>query len=132
MMRSPDDVIQNIKQALHNTHTTSQSVTNNLQHRERLNTPIGHLEDFFQTPTKSLSLLFFFVPQELLLGTNKNETKKKRKKKSFLAHSSKPWISSFSVASPHFVFLMTGHLIAIAAAVFVRIRLNLRSFNPGL
>ena len=97
MVRSPDDVKQNIKRALHKTHTTSQSVTNNLQHRETLNTPMDHLEDFFQTPTKSLS--FLLSAPRIITSTNK---KKKNEKTSSHPHSSDPWISSFSVTLPHF------------------------------
>ena len=71
MMRSPDDVIQNVKRALHNTHTTSQSVTNSLQHPETLNIPLGHLEGFFQNRLNLF--LIFFQPQELLLPLIKTE-----------------------------------------------------------
>ena len=125
MMRSPDDVIQNIKRALHNTHTTSQSVIISLQHPETLNIPMGHLEGFIQNRINLL--LIFFQPQELLLplGTN-------YKFLSFHAHTSNPWICSFSVAPPHFVSLATDHSIRIPAAVVIRIGLQLRSFYPGL
>ena len=129
MMRSPDDVIQNIKRALHNTHTTSQSVTNSLQHPETLNIPMGHLDGFFQTSTKSRLSYFLSAPM-IITSTHKNGTNYKFL--SFHAYTSNPWICSFSVAPPHFVSLATDHSIRIPAAVVIRIRLHLRSFYPGL
>ena len=128
MMRSPDDVIQNIKRALHNTHTTSQSVIISLQHPETLNIPMGHLEGFIQNRLNLL--LIFFSAARITTSTHKNGTNYKFL--SFHAHTSNPWTCSFSVAPPHFVSLATDHSIRIPAAVVIRIGLHLRSFYPGL
>ena len=106
MMRSPDDVIQNVKRALHNTHTTWQSVTNSLQHPETLNIPMGHLEGFFQNRLNLF--LIFFSAARITTITHKNGTDYKFL--SFHAHTSNPWICSFSVAPPHFVSLATDRL----------------------